>query len=923
MINKLQSKLYHNVIWHSLVFTIGLCLLIIGFFYNYEHCTLSSVQQTIFAISLALLSCSMVFMFLILSICIKLNKSRPSQHVFLEKDFSEYDLETGLLYPEAFYKKVKDYTLVSSQPACMVTFHAEIIEQFSRIKENTTPPFSSITNIFLPSAKETFFSALKSRHEYLVFIHGYNKPTTLDIIETMHQDVKSELLKLFNDDSLCTVECGYAWYPSQGKTLNDLITNANFALFEAICFNKVEKNEFTPSSYQKQKIEFKRNDRFEQLMNSNCFQYHFQPIISAKSGDIYGYEALMRTDETIGLNPIEILEIAERQNRLYEIEYYTFFNIFKLYKEKYSSFADKYLFINCLPNQLLTKEDFDLLYKKYKNYSQKIVVEASEIYVHTEEDHLLLLERINTLGVQLALDDYGSGYGNELNLLKYNPKFIKIDRRLISNIDNDERKKHLVSNIIEFAKLHGMISLAEGIETFKELHTVIFLGIDLLQGFYLYRPNPELMTELPKKKKDEISAINLKYLKSTANYETYIADEDGELEVPTLSNDNFSTLLINTDTLKLIGDAATNVIFTISIPDNSKVTLELQNINISSPKNPCINIGRNCQVELKLSGNNYLTGQGILVPESSKLTITGRGNLTIRTNASNSIGIGESPFNTYGSITINIRGKLAVHNKKENAICIGGGIGNTASKIELINGHYILSTDGDIAIAVGCIDGQANIELGKITMKIHSNGTNSLGIGCLNGSLNLSSYADITMKQTGQNSCCIGVLSTQKGCILLLDGIIILKLNAREGCTIGSINGNMYIKIAVQECICLIQGIHMCGIGNYMGSGVTEIQKGAISVKLAAASKLYLGSQNGSLLINGGNINCPINKSIKPINKYRIPLQHYKFAESNTFSEHIEIDNLAYDYEAYTTDYIKELNVYLPEFREYEQFLCD
>ena len=670
-------------------------------------------------------------------------------------------------------------------------------------------------------------------------------------------------------------------------------------------------------------MEFKRNDRFEQLMNSNCFHYHFQPIISAKNGEIYGYEALMRTDEKIGLNPIEILEIAERQNRLYEIEYYTFFNIMKLYKEKYSSFEDRYLFINCLPNQLLTKEDFDLLYKKYKNYTQKIVVEASEIYVHSEEDHLLLVERLNTLGVQLALDDYGSGYGNELNLLKYNPKFIKIDRRLISNIDNDERKRHLVSNIIEFAKLHGMISLAEGIETFKELHTVIFLGVDLLQRFYLYRPNPEIMTELPKRQKNEINAINLKYLKSIANYETYIADEDVELEVPALSNDNFSTLLINTDTLKLNGDASTTFVFTITIPDNSKVTLELQNINISSPKNPCINIGRNCQVELKLSGNNFLTGQGILVPESSKLNITGHGNLTIRTNAQNSIGIGESPFNTFGSITINISGKLAVHNEKENAICIGGGKGKATSKIELLNGHYILSTDGVIAIAVGCIDGQANIELGKISMKIHSNGTNSLGIGCLNGSLNLSSYADITMKLTGQNSCCIGVLSTQKGSIILLDSIIRIKLNAREGCAIGSLNGSMYIRMAVQECICLIQGIHMCGIGNYMGSGVTEIQKGAISVKLAAANKLYLGSQNGPLLINGGNINCPINKSIKPINKYRIPLRHYKFTNGNTFSEHIEIDNLAYEYEAHTTDYIKELNVYLPEFREYEQFLCD
>ena len=233
-----------------------------------------------------------------------------------------------------------------------------------------------------------------------------------------------------------------------------------------------------------------------------------------------------------------------------------------------------------------------------------------------------------------------------------------------------------------------------------------------------------------------------------------------------------------------------------------------------------------------------------------------------------------------------------------------------------------MSTDGVIAIGVGCIDGQANIELGKITMNILSNGTYSLGIGCLNGKLNLTSYADLEMKLTGQNSCCIGVLSNQKGNIFLQDGTVKLKLNARDGCAIGSLNGSMYIKIALQECICLIQGIHMGGIGNYAGTGVTEIQKGTISIKLAAAYKFYLGSQNGPLIIHGGNINCPINRASKPINKYRNYLRHYKFTDRTTFTEHIEMDNSSYDYEAHTTDYVKEINVYLPETAEYKQYLC-
>ncbi len=861
-------------------------------------------------------------MFLSIMSAIKYNKAKQIANENFELTSVEYDPETGLLYTDQFYKKIKDYILLSTNLACMVSFHAENLEHLYRSQKQLSNQIFDYTSILIPDKQSTFFSGSKSRHECLVFIYGGDKETILNTLNALHQDLKAGLHKLLKDESLCSIKCGYTWYPSQSQTLEDLITNTNYALFEAICFNKMDKNEFTPSSFQKQKQELIRNDQFERLINNNFFLYHFQPIISAKNGDIYAYEALMRTDESIGLTPLEVLEIAERQKKLYEIEYYTFFNTMKFYKDNVSDFGDKYLFINCLPNQLLTKEDFDSFYRMYHTLTHKIIVEASEIYLHTEEEHLLLQERINTLGSQLALDDYGSGYGNELNLLKYNPRYIKIDRSLISNINNDEKKRHLVANIIQFAKQNGMIALAEGVETFKELHTVIYLGVDLLQGFYLYRPSAELLPVLPQKQKDEIIAINRKYFRSNATNETYIADTTTALELANLHTDNYSSLVINTENLKLSGDVSTQYTLTITVPDNSSVTLDLENVNIKAKDDFCINIGRNCKVALRIKENNMLTGQGIHVPESSSLSISGSGNLAIRTEVENGIGVGESPFNTYGSITCDITGKMTVINRNKASICIGGGKGGKFSKIELLGGIYELSTDGLTAIGIGCLNGQANIQLGNIKLNILCNGNNSIGIGSFNGSLNLSSTADIRMVLTGQNSCCIGILSNLGGNILLHDGIVKLKVNAKDGCAIGSLNGSLYINVAVKEFICHAEGIHICGIGNYSGGGVTEIEKGTISIKLASSNKLYLGSQNGPLLINGGNINCPINRIIEPINKYRMPLKHYRFTDYNTFKRHIEIDNLAYEYEAYTTASAKDINVYLPELDEYEQYLC-
>ena len=88
----------------------------------------------------------------------------------------------------------------------------------------------------------------------------------------------------------------------------------------------------------------------------------------------------------------------------------------------------------------------------------------------------------------LALDDYGSGYNSEKNLLELAPTFVKIDMSIIRGIDSDADKQQLLSGIVAYAhQKEGMI-IAEGVETAEELHTVIRLGVDLAQGYFLARP---------------------------------------------------------------------------------------------------------------------------------------------------------------------------------------------------------------------------------------------------------------------------------------------------------------------------------------------------------------------------------------------------------------------------------------------------
>ena len=106
-------------------------------------------------------------------------------------------------------------------------------------------------------------------------------------------------------------------------------------------------------------------------------------------------------------------------------------------------------------------------------------------------------EMYSHMNIRIAVDDYGTGYSNVHNILRYMPNYVKIDRSLLSGIEKDRKKRHFVREIIEFCHDNSIMSLAEGVETTEELRTVIRLGVDLVQGYYTARPSAEIMDVIP------------------------------------------------------------------------------------------------------------------------------------------------------------------------------------------------------------------------------------------------------------------------------------------------------------------------------------------------------------------------------------------------------------------------------------------
>jgi len=220
----------------------------------------------------------------------------------------------------------------------------------------------------------------------------------------------------------------------------------------------------------------------------------FQPIISLRDGSILGHEALSRiVSESVIPSPDDLFRIASDSKRLWDLELLcrtrALENAFIYHNPPY----DRKLFINVNPNIMhdpkfkngFTKEFLN----QYKIEAPNIIFEITER--NAIEDISIFKSAINHYrdqGFKIAIDDTGSGYSG-LNLIsEIDPNFIKLDIDLIRDIDTNSLKYALVKGMVEFSKVSSIQIIAEGIETRTELETLVNLGVQFGQGYFIQRP---------------------------------------------------------------------------------------------------------------------------------------------------------------------------------------------------------------------------------------------------------------------------------------------------------------------------------------------------------------------------------------------------------------------------------------------------
>jgi len=217
----------------------------------------------------------------------------------------------------------------------------------------------------------------------------------------------------------------------------------------------------------------------------------FQPILDFRAKSYFGFEGLIRgPQDTAFSNPMALFEAARRYDLQVELERACRETIFRAFA--HLNLPGR-LFVNFSPMALNDPEFSNgktlKLLHELSLQPERIVIEVTENQqIDNFPDICNILEHYRDIGYQIAIDDLGEGFSNLRMWSEIHPEFIKIDRSLISGIDDSHLKYMLVRSINEIAETCGTRIIAEGIETETELTTVRGLGIAFGQGFLIAKP---------------------------------------------------------------------------------------------------------------------------------------------------------------------------------------------------------------------------------------------------------------------------------------------------------------------------------------------------------------------------------------------------------------------------------------------------
>jgi diguanylate cyclase (GGDEF)-like protein/PAS domain S-box-containing protein len=332
--------------------------------------------------------------------------------------------------------------------------------------------------------------------EFTVILAGMELVGAVDRIAQAIVDTLSRPFELAGELASISASVGIALYPADARELAQLVSHADQAMYASKNAGRNRYSYFTQDLQQaalaRQVIAADLREAIEQQQ----FEILYQPIVSLRTGVVHKAEALLRwRHPTRGLlAPAQFIPFAESNGLIVEIGDWVFREAARQVQcWQRSIAADFQVSVNKSPVQFRRDAGqyqgwLDYL-REMKLPPQSLVVEISEGALSGGADVLLgRLAQYRMLGLQVALDHFGTGYASLAYLKRYDIDFVKIDPSLAQTLDGEGGELALYEAIVAMAHKLGLKVVAEGVETAAQRNLLRDAGCDYAQGYMFGRP---------------------------------------------------------------------------------------------------------------------------------------------------------------------------------------------------------------------------------------------------------------------------------------------------------------------------------------------------------------------------------------------------------------------------------------------------
>lgn len=333
-----------------------------------------------------------------------------------------------------------------------------------------------------------------SGDEFIILVQDKNQ----DLVQKLGQ----KILNLFSHgyrfelgNFPVTASLGIAYYPKDGHTLSQLISNADLAMYQAKKTGKNKQSFYSQELAKKDRKLREIESRLKAIDFDAEFTLNYMPIIG-RNGSTKGCEALLRwnSPELGQVSPDLFIPIAETSGLFEKIDLWVIQKVFQDLPSLRSLFGDTVeISINISSAELNSGPFADKLAELQQLHhiqTKNITLEITETFAADQEKSALdWLQKLQEPGYKIAIDDFGTGFTSLMQMVDYPVDIIKFDRQLVERIAKPH-KQALAKSLIDLCHLQGLEVVAEGVETQEQYDLLMDVHCDYQQGYLIAKPMP-------------------------------------------------------------------------------------------------------------------------------------------------------------------------------------------------------------------------------------------------------------------------------------------------------------------------------------------------------------------------------------------------------------------------------------------------